>query len=112
MYWYSELTLTFLCTIIVYNQFHIERAKMYISIAEAHNRLSRWLNKVKDGPITITRRGKPVGVIISPDEYEHLHKLSAYLQMLRLSRSFTEQERDVTASELFRISHDELEERP
>ena len=35
---------------------------MYISVAEAHNRLSRWLKKVQDEPITITRRGKPIGV--------------------------------------------------
>ena len=28
------------------------------------------LNKVSEGPVTITRRGKPVGVIVSPEEYE------------------------------------------
>jgi prevent-host-death family protein len=84
---------------------------MYISIAEAHNRLSRWLKKVQDEPITITRRGKPVGVIISPEEYERLRKVAAYLQMLRLSRSLEAGERDVTADELFQASREELEER-
>jgi len=82
---------------------------MYISVAEAHNRLSRWLNRVQDGPITITRRGKPVGVIISPEEYERLRRVQAYLQMLHLSRSL--REGDVTASELFQASREELEER-
>ncbi|NOX63567.1 MAG: type II toxin-antitoxin system Phd/YefM family antitoxin [Chloroflexi bacterium] len=38
-----------------------------VSIAEAHSHLSRWLKKVKTTPVTITSRGKPVGVIISPD---------------------------------------------
>jgi prevent-host-death family protein len=82
---------------------------MYISIAEAHNRLSRWLNRVEEGPITITRRGKPVGVIISPEEYERLRRVQAYLQMLRLSNSLRES--GVTANELFRASRQELENR-
>jgi predicted nucleic acid-binding protein len=38
-----------------------------------------------DEPITITRRDKSVGVI-SPEEYERLRRVQAYLQMLRLSR--------------------------
>jgi prevent-host-death family protein len=82
---------------------------MYISIAEAHNRLSRWLNKVEDGPITITRRGKPVGVIISPEEYERLRRVQAYLQMLRLSQSLRDS--GVTADELLQASREELEKR-
>ena len=84
---------------------------MYISIAEAHNRLSRWLKKVQDEPITITRRGKPVGVIISPEEYERLRKVKAYLEMLRLSRSLGESERGLAAEELFQASREELEAR-
>ena len=83
--------------------------QMHISIAKVHNRLSHWLKKVGEGPITITRRGKPVGVIIAPEEYERLRKVRAYLEMLRLSRSL--QERGVTAGELFRASREELEER-
>ncbi len=82
---------------------------MYISVAEAHNRLSRWLNRVQDGPITITRRGKPVGVIISPGEYERLRRVQAYLQMLRLSQSLRES--GLTADELFQASREELEGR-
>lgn len=82
---------------------------MDVSIAEAHNRLSRWLNKVKDGPITITRRGKPVGIIISPDEYKRLSQVHAYLQMLRLSRTLRDS--GVTARELARASRAELEGR-
>jgi prevent-host-death family protein len=84
--------------------------QIHISVAEAHNRLSRWLNKVEDGPVTITRRGKPVGVIISPKEYERLRRVQAYLQMLRISSSL--QDSGVTADELFQASRQELENRP
>jgi len=83
---------------------------MYISVSEAHNRLSHWLDKVEDEPITITRRGKPVGVIVSPGEYERLRQVRAYLQMLRLSGSLRES--GLTADELSRASRDELEDRP
>lgn len=82
---------------------------MAVSVAEVHNRLSHWLNQVADGPVTITRRGKPVGVIISPEEYEQLRQVQAYLEMLRLSRSL--QDSGLTATELRQASREELEER-
>jgi prevent-host-death family protein len=81
---------------------------MYISVAEAHNRLSRWLKRLDEGPITITRRGKPVGVLIAPEEYEELRRVQAYLQMLRLSQSLRES--GAMAEELLRVSRRELEE--
>jgi prevent-host-death family protein len=83
---------------------------MLVSITEVHNRLSYWLKKVPERPVIITRRGKPVGVLVSPEEYERLRQVQAYLEMLRLSRSF--QDSDVTADELFQASRDELEARP
>ena len=82
---------------------------MTVSITEAHNRLSRWLEKIPEGPITITRRGKPVGVLVSPEEYERLRQVQAYLEMLRLSHSLRDS--DITADELFRTSREELEAR-
>jgi len=82
---------------------------MSISITEAHNRLSHWLKKIPDRAITITRRGRPVGVLVSPEEYERLRQVQAYLEMLRLSRLL--QGRDVTANELSYASREELEAR-
>ncbi len=76
---------------------------------KTHNRLSHWLKKIPERPITITRRGKPVGVIVSPEEYERLRQVQAYLEMLRLSHSL--QDSDVTADELLRRSRQELEAR-
>jgi prevent-host-death family protein len=82
---------------------------MLVSITEVHNRLSYWLRRVPERPVTITRRGKPVGVLVSPEEYERLRQVQAYLEMLRLSRSL--QDSDVTAGELFQTSREELEAR-
>ncbi len=81
---------------------------MDISIAQAHNRLSDLLKKLKDGPITITRRGKPVGVIITPEEYENLRQVQAYLKVVSLSHTLSDS--GITAQELYRASREELEE--
>ncbi len=79
---------------------------MDISIAEAHNHLSSLLKKVEEGPINITRRGKTVGVIISPVEYENLRQVRAYIQMLDLSHKLRE---SASAAEIYRASRQELE---
>jgi prevent-host-death family protein len=83
---------------------------MLVSVSEVHNRLSYWLSKISERPVTITRRGEPVGVLVSPADYERLRQVQAYLEMLRLSRSL--QDSDMTADELFRASREELEARP
>jgi prevent-host-death family protein len=80
-----------------------------IPIAEAHNRLSALLKKVQKNPITLTRRGKAVGVLISPQEYERLRQFEAYNSVVRLSQSLRES--GVNASELYRSSRDELDGR-
>ena len=80
---------------------------MDISIADAHNRLSALLKQVKQGPIRITRRGKTVGVLVSPEEYEDLRLVKAYIQMLKLSHELRE---SVSAAQLYRDSRQELEE--
>jgi prevent-host-death family protein len=44
-----------------------------ISIAEAKNALTRLIHEAEQGQaIHITRRGKPVAVLVSEDEYERL----------------------------------------
>lgn len=81
---------------------------MNISIAEAHNRLSHWLKQVQKAPVTITRRGKAVGVLIDPEEYEGLRRVKAYLQLITVSREVGKGE---SADEIYRASRQELEER-
>jgi prevent-host-death family protein len=89
---------------------YLEVVDMDISIAEAHNRLSHWLKQVEQGKIVrITKRGKPVGVIIDPDEYAKLRQVQAYLEMVSLARVLRES--NVTASELYQAGRDELEQR-
>lgn len=83
---------------------------MTVTVTEAHNRLSHWLKKIPERPITITHRGRPVAVLVAPDEYERLRQVQAYLDMLRLSHSL--QGAQVTAQELFEASRAELEARP
>jgi PHD/YefM family antitoxin component YafN of YafNO toxin-antitoxin module len=59
--------------------------------------------------VTITRHGEPVGVLISPEEYERLRQVQAYLEMLRLAHSF--QDSGVTAEELSQAAREDLEAR-
>lgn len=81
---------------------------MNISIAEAHNRLSHWLKQVRKSPVIITRRGKAVGVIIDPEEFEKLRRVGAYLQLLEISRELGA---GTGADEIQIASRQELEER-
>ena len=80
---------------------------MNISIADAHNRLSALLKEVEKSPVVITRRGKAVGVLISPAEYERLSQVQAYLQMIDLSHRLRDS--GTSAAELYRASRGELE---
>ncbi len=82
---------------------------MKVTITEVHNRLSHWLKKIPEQPITITHRGRPVAVLVAPGEYERLRQVQAYLDMLRLSHSL--QDAQVTAQDLFETSRAELEAR-
>jgi PHD/YefM family antitoxin component YafN of YafNO toxin-antitoxin module len=66
------------------------------------------LKQVQKNPVYITRHGKPVGVLISPDEYENLRQVRAYLHMMNLSRTLRDS--GVTADELYQTSRQELEQ--
>ena len=82
---------------------------MDITVAEAHNRLSHWLKQVRTNPIVIKRRGKAIGVLIDPEEYDRLRRVAAYLQLLDISHELAEAP---NADEIYRASRQELEERP
>jgi prevent-host-death family protein len=79
-----------------------------VPIADAHNRLSSLLKKVQKSPILLTRRGKAVGVLIAPEEYEQLRKVQAYVQLINISREVRE---GPGAEELYQLSRRELEKR-
>lgn len=82
---------------------------MDISIAEAHNHLSALLKRLTEGPVLISRHGKMVGVLISPEEYEKLRRVQAYLELVDLSHELRD---GPGAEEIYRTSRDELERRP
>lgn len=78
-----------------------------VSIADAHNQLSALLKKVQKTPIRLTSRGKPVGVLLSFEDYEHLRRAEAFSQVIELSSSLRES--GVTAAELYQASRRELD---
>jgi prevent-host-death family protein len=80
---------------------------MDISVAEAHNHLYALLKQVENGPIRIRRHGKTIGVLISPEEYENLNQVRAYLQMVNLSHALRDS--GISADELYQLSRRELE---
>ena len=83
---------------------------MSVSIAEAKGRLSDLIKRAHDEPVVITRRGRPDAVLLSFEDYQQLHRVRAYLDMLRLSQEL--QNVEVTATELHESSRRELEGRP
>ena len=85
--------------------------KKTVSVAEAKRDLTSLIrhSESENEQIVITRRGKPVSVLLGFKEYEKLHKLSAYAGMLRLSKELSRT--GVSASELFDQSRQELEKR-
>lgn len=47
----------------------------HISSSEFKNQLGEYLALSREEPIVVERSGKPVAVVMSPIEYEHLQKL-------------------------------------
>ena len=78
-----------------------------VSIADAHNHLSALLKKVQKSPIRLISRGKPVGVLLSFEDYEHLRRAEAFSQVIELSNSLRES--GVSAAELYQASRRDLE---
>ncbi len=67
-----------------------------ISIAEARNQLPALIHQAETGqPVTISRRGKPVAVVLSVAEYERLmtgiqSKPDGWTQLLEVRRKLAE----------------------
>ncbi|MCR4406663.1 MAG: type II toxin-antitoxin system Phd/YefM family antitoxin [Anaerolineae bacterium] len=80
-----------------------------VSIAEARGSFSKLLRHAREGPVIITRRGKPDAVILPFGEYERLRRQRGYSNMVRLSRELAGV--GVTATELDEASRKELDER-
>ena len=53
-----------------------------IPLGEFKTAISKWLKSVKNTgqPLVITRNGKPAGVLLSPEEYDHLIYTKRFLE--------------------------------
>lgn len=57
--------------------------------------------------IIITKRGKPVVVLLSYREYKEINRLRSYLKMLQISESLKKYQ--ITATQIYEESRKELE---
>lgn len=59
--------------------------------------------------IVVTRRGEPFMAILPYEDYERLERLRGYLSMVRISEELKDAK--ISATEIFKESRRELEER-
>jgi prevent-host-death family protein len=52
-----------------------ESAMQHISSSQFKNQFGEFLASSRDEPITVEKSGRPVAVVLSPIEYEHLLRL-------------------------------------
>ncbi|MGD9163051.1 MAG: type II toxin-antitoxin system prevent-host-death family antitoxin [Desulfobacteraceae bacterium] len=72
------------------------------SIAEAKNKLPAIIHRVENGPeIKLTRRGKPVAVLLSIKEYDRLNDKGAGFReaLLKFRESIKEESIDINDSD-------------
>jgi prevent-host-death family protein len=83
-----------------------------ISIAEGKKGFSRLIHDTqeKKEEIVITRRGKPVAVIIPYDEYQHSKRMKGYRKIMEARGVFLKT--GLPADEVFKESKKQLEKRP
>lgn len=83
---------------------------MKVSVAEARNTLPKLLHEVEEDEIIVTRRKKPVAVIIPFKAYQRIQRIEGYLTLMKLSEEL--KDIGMTATQAFEASRKELEERP
>jgi len=63
----------------------------------------------RDKEIVVTRRGEPIAVIVSYQQFKSLKKLSDWVDMIKISEKM--KKRGVKAKDLYEASRKDLEER-
>ena len=81
-----------------------------VSIAEGKKGFSRLIQDTLDkkGNIIVTRRGKPVAVIVPYDEYNRTQRLDGYRKIMEARELF--QNAGITADAVYQESREQLEE--
>jgi prevent-host-death family protein len=85
---------------------------MNVSIAEGKKAFSRLVQEAseKRKEVVITKRGKPVAVLLSFDEYQKAKKFAGYLKVMAVRDLFAG--KGIRASDVFSESKAQLEKRP
>jgi prevent-host-death family protein len=80
-----------------------------IAIGEGKRDFTRIVKSVseKAKDVIITKRGKPVAVLIPYEEYKETSRLRSYLKMLQISESLAKY--DITATRIQEENREELE---
>jgi prevent-host-death family protein len=83
-----------------------------VSIAEGKKGFSRLIQDAaeKKEEIIVTRRGKPVAVIVPYDEHLRTRRLAGYRMVMEGREAFLRS--GVSADEIYRESRKQLEEKP
>ncbi len=82
-----------------------------VTVAQGKKEFSRLIREAteKKENIIVTKRGKPMAVILSYEEYQHSRRIEAYQKILDVRGTFAKA--GITATEAYRRSRKELEER-
>jgi prevent-host-death family protein len=80
-----------------------------VAIGEGKKDFTRIVKKVSEEAkdVVITKRGKPVAVLIPYEEYKETSRLRSYLKMLQISESLAKY--DITATLIQEENRKELE---
>lgn len=83
-----------------------------VSIAEGKKSFSRLIHDTveKRENTIVTRRGKPVAVIVPYDEYERNARMEGYRNIMEVRKAFLKA--GVIADDVYRESRTQLEEKP
>ena len=79
-----------------------------ISINEARPRLTEVVEAAERGPITITKNGRPVAMVVSAEEWEELRATLEVLGNPAMQRDLSDYEQARQAGTLITHAHDEV----
>jgi prevent-host-death family protein len=93
-------------------KFYTHKEPLTISIAEGKKRFSSLVSDALEEKkeFVITKRGKPVAVIVPYDEYKQAKRLEGYKKILDVREAFAKS--GVSADEVFKESREQLEKKP
>ena len=83
-----------------------------VSVAEGKKGFSRLIKDTieKKEEIIVTKRGKPVAVILPYEEYQHSKRVEGYKKIIESREVFLKA--NISADEIFKLSKKQLERRP